>query len=115
MLPSVELAIEEGTALPVVRQSRQVGIDAGNEAGCTIRWMADSPRPGLALLFRCHSVSRQPSSGCGNVATLCSETCQLHFVVMLDQIQLPREMLFTRAAHSIATSVIGFSVADCSV
>jgi hypothetical protein len=31
------------------------------------------------------------------------------------QIQLPREMLFTRAAHSIATSVIGFSVAECSV
>jgi hypothetical protein len=29
--------------------------------------------------------------------------------------QRPREMLFTRAAHSIATSVIGFSVAECSV
>jgi hypothetical protein len=29
--------------------------------------------------------------------------------------QLPREMLFTRAAQSIATSVIGFSMAECSV
>src|SRR6516225_247074 len=33
VLPSVELAVEEGTALPVIRQSRQVGIDAGEGVG----------------------------------------------------------------------------------
>ena len=49
MLPSVELAVKEGTALPVICQSRQVGIDAGYETGCAIRWMVDSPRPGLTL------------------------------------------------------------------
>ena len=33
MLPSVELAVEEGAALPIIRQGRQVGIDAGEGVG----------------------------------------------------------------------------------
>src|SRR5215831_19852032 len=36
MLPSVELAVEEGTADPVIRQSWQVGVDARDEAACAI-------------------------------------------------------------------------------
>src|SRR5262245_65521973 len=36
MLPSVELAVEEGTAVPVIRQSWQVGVDARDEAVCAI-------------------------------------------------------------------------------
>src|SRR5215831_15652019 len=36
MLPSVELAVEEGTAVPVIRQSWQVGVDARDEAACAI-------------------------------------------------------------------------------
>ena len=59
MLPSVELAVEEGTAVPVIRQSRQVGVDARDEAACTIGGAAGFRRPRLVLVFRRHLVLRQ--------------------------------------------------------
>src|SRR5215471_21781613 len=65
MLPSVELAVEEGTAVPVIRQGRQVGVDARDEAACAIGGAAGFRRPRLVLAFRRHLVPRQPSTGCG--------------------------------------------------
>src|SRR5262245_4607391 len=60
MLPSVELAVEEGTAVSVIRQSRQVGVDARDEAACAIGGAAGFRRPRLVLLFPRHLVPRQP-------------------------------------------------------
>src|SRR5262249_56564923 len=45
VLPSIELAVEKGTALPVIRQGRQVGVDARDEAACAIRGAAGFPAP----------------------------------------------------------------------
>src|SRR5262249_5383662 len=64
VLPSVELAVKEGTALPVICQSRQVGIDAGYEAGCAIVRALDFRRPRLVLVFRRHLVPDSHSAGC---------------------------------------------------
>src|SRR5215813_513732 len=64
VLPSVELAVEKGTALPVIRQGRQVGIDAGYEAGCAIVRALDFRRPRLVLVFRRHLVPDSHSAGC---------------------------------------------------
>jgi len=72
VLPSVELAVEEGTALPVIRQSRQVGIDAGYEAGCAIVRALGFRRPRLVSVFRRHLVPDSHSAGCEKMATLCS-------------------------------------------
>src|SRR5262249_6815343 len=58
VLPAIELAIEEGTALPVIRQGRQVGVDARDEAGCAIGGAVGFRRPRLVLLFRRHLVPR---------------------------------------------------------
>src|SRR5262245_15470577 len=63
MLPSVELAVEEGTAVPVIRQSWQVGVDARDEAACTIGGPAGFRRPRLVLVFRRHLVSDSHSAG----------------------------------------------------
>ena len=65
MLPSVELAVEEGTAVSVIRQSWQVGVDARDEAACAIGGPAGFRRPCLVLVFRCHLVSDSHSTGCG--------------------------------------------------
>src|SRR6516225_8382024 len=82
--PSVELAVEEGAALPVIRQGRQVGIDARDESTCAIVGRVDFRRPRLVLVFRRHLVPDSHSAGCEKMATLCSGPCQLHFVVMRD-------------------------------
>src|SRR5262245_8106034 len=65
MLPSVELAVEEGTAVPVIRQSWQVGVDARDEAACAIGGPAGFRRPRLGLVFRRHLVYDSHSAGCG--------------------------------------------------
>src|SRR5262249_9489672 len=107
--------IEEGTALPVIRQGRQIGIDAGDESTCAIVEAVGFRRPRLVLVFRRHLIPDSRSAGFEKMATLCSRTFQLHFVVRRGYVQLPREILLTRAAHSIATSEIGFSTAECRV
>src|SRR5215475_1813245 len=60
MLPPVELAVEEGTAVPVIRQSWQVGVDARDEAACTIGGPAGFRRPRLVLVSPRHLVSDSP-------------------------------------------------------
>src|SRR6516165_12218998 len=82
VLPSVELAVEKGTALPVIPQSRQMGIDAGYESTCAVVEPVGFRRPRLVLVFRRHLVPASHSAGCGKIATLCSRPYQLHFVVM---------------------------------
>ena len=72
VLPSVELAVEEGAALPVIRQGRQVGIDARDESTCTIVGRVGFRRPRLVLVFRRHLVPDSHSAGCEKMATLCS-------------------------------------------
>jgi len=65
VLPSVELAVEEGTAVPVIRQSRQVGVDARDEAACTIGGAAASGVRVWSWCFAAILFSDSPSSGCG--------------------------------------------------
>src|SRR5262249_27101741 len=65
VLPSVELAVEKGTALPVIRQGRQVGVDARDEAACAIGGAADFRRPRLVLMFRRHLVPHSPLRAAG--------------------------------------------------
>src|SRR6516164_2102627 len=64
VLPSVELAVEEGTALPVIRQGRQVGIDARDESTCALVGAVGFRRPRLVLVFRRHLVPDSHSAGC---------------------------------------------------
>ena len=59
MLPSVELAVEEGTAVPVIRQSWQVGVDARDEAACAIGGPPTSSL-GLGVGVSAPSCFRQP-------------------------------------------------------
>src|SRR5262249_54934642 len=81
VLPSVELAVEKGTALPVIRQGRQVVVDARDEAACAVGGeggVAGAPLgPGVS------APSCSPTALCGlrDMATLCSSSCQLRFVV----------------------------------
>src|SRR5262249_8010980 len=72
VLPSVELAIEKGTALPVIRQGRQIGIDAGDESTCAIVEAVGFRRPRLVLVVRRHLIPDSRSAGCEKMATLCS-------------------------------------------
>src|SRR6516165_11165809 len=64
VLPSVELAVEEGTALPVIRQGRQVGIDPRDESTCALVGAVGFRRPRLVLVFRRHLVPDSHSAGC---------------------------------------------------
>src|SRR5262249_15686518 len=65
VLPSVELAVEKGTALPVIRQGRQVGVDARDEAACAIGGAGGFPRPPVLPVFLGALVRRQASAGWG--------------------------------------------------
>src|SRR5262244_3339594 len=64
VLPSVELAVEEGKAVPVIRQSRQVGVDARDESTCALVGAVGFRRPRLVLVFRRHLVPDSHSAGC---------------------------------------------------
>ena len=62
MLPSVELAVEEGTAVP---SFAKVGRWASTRAMKRLARSAGLRRPRLALVFRRHLVSDSHSTGCG--------------------------------------------------
>src|SRR5262249_27090567 len=63
MLPSVELAVEEGTAVPVIRPSLQVGVDARDEAGCAIGGTGGLRAARVVLVFWWPLVPASHSAG----------------------------------------------------